>query len=72
MEIPESLSNYKLVISQDRLSLMYAYDTKSLVHIVVRRYTHSITLYYSEQVRTLILRTDYGSSAFKVAFLSLH
>ena len=29
MEIPESLSNYKLVISQDRLSLMYAYDTKA-------------------------------------------
>ena len=49
---------------------MYAYDTKSLVHIVVRRYTHSITLYYSEQVRTLILSTDYGSSALKVACLS--
>ena len=28
-KIPGSLSNYKLKISQDRLSLMYAYDTKA-------------------------------------------
>ena len=28
-KIPRSLSNYKLEISQDRLSLMYAYDTKA-------------------------------------------
>ena len=27
--MPGSLSNYKLEISQDRLSLMYAYDTKA-------------------------------------------
>ena len=29
LEIPRSLSNYKLEISQDRLSLKYAYDTKA-------------------------------------------
>ena len=28
-KIPQSLSNYKLEISKDRLSLMYAYDTKA-------------------------------------------
>ena len=28
-EIPEILSNYKLRISRDRLSLIYAYDTKA-------------------------------------------
>ena len=28
-KIPESLSNYKLKISKDRLSVMYAYDTKA-------------------------------------------
>tara|TARA_B100000900_G_C20202479_1_gene562451 strand:- start:48 stop:578 length:531 start_codon:yes stop_codon:yes gene_type:complete len=28
-EIPRSLSNYKLEISKDRLSLMYVYDTKA-------------------------------------------
>ena len=28
-KIPGSLSNYKLEISQDRLSLVYAYDTKA-------------------------------------------
>ena len=29
MKMPRSLSNYKLEISKDRLSLMYAYDTKA-------------------------------------------